>query len=203
MSEMTNEFIASVAFLESHQWRQVRFRVLSHYGSRCMCCGAVPKGNIVMNVDHIKPRKTHPELALEFDNLQVLCNVCNHGKGNWSDIDLRGNASKKKKESKPPSTDLCGFVVTKKWLDNNKTPNGGYTWAQITIVTGTSDRVLWEGWQNWCIGRVLTLKEQKMFEAEGKAGSKAYREAEAVRLANKKPVKVKRKKVKKTRPVPN
>lgn len=42
-----------------------------------------------MNVDHIKPRKTHPHLALDPSNLQVLCDVCNHGKGNWDKTDWR------------------------------------------------------------------------------------------------------------------
>ena len=42
-----------------------------------------------MNVDHIRPRKTHPELALAFENLQVLCGLCNKGKGNWCDDDMR------------------------------------------------------------------------------------------------------------------
>ena len=43
----------------------------------------------VMNVDHIKPRKLFPHLALSLDNLQVLCHDCNHGKGNWDMTDWR------------------------------------------------------------------------------------------------------------------
>ena len=42
-----------------------------------------------MNVDHIKPRKKYPELALDKSNLQVLCEECNHGKGNWDETDWR------------------------------------------------------------------------------------------------------------------
>ena len=42
-----------------------------------------------MNVDHIKPRKKFPELALVEDNLQVLCGACNHGKGNWDQTNWR------------------------------------------------------------------------------------------------------------------
>ena len=76
-------------FLSSFQWRRKRMEVLRHYGPKCMCCGATPETGAVMNVDHIKPRKTHPHLALDFDNLQVLCGDCNHGKGNWDTTDWR------------------------------------------------------------------------------------------------------------------
>ena len=43
----------------------------------------------VMNVDHIKPRRIYPDLALSLENLQVLCHECNHGKGNWDMTDWR------------------------------------------------------------------------------------------------------------------
>jgi 5-methylcytosine-specific restriction endonuclease McrA len=76
-------------FLETYAWRKVRMEALLKYGPKCMCCGATPKTGAVMNVDHIKPRKTHPELALSLENLQILCNECNHGKGNWDKTDWR------------------------------------------------------------------------------------------------------------------
>lgn len=76
-------------FLESYEWRVVRMKALKLHGARCQCCGQSPKDGIVLNVDHIKPRKTHPELALSVENLQVLCHECNHGKGNWDDTDWR------------------------------------------------------------------------------------------------------------------
>jgi 5-methylcytosine-specific restriction endonuclease McrA len=77
------------SFLSSFEWRKLRMQVLRHYGPRCMCCGATPADGAMMNIDHIKPRRTHPHLALAFDNLQVLCNPCNHGKGNWDSTDWR------------------------------------------------------------------------------------------------------------------
>jgi 5-methylcytosine-specific restriction endonuclease McrA len=77
------------SFLSSFEWRRLRMEVLRHYGPKCMCCGATPSDGAVMNIDHIKPRRTHPHLALDFDNLQVLCNPCNHGKGNWDSTDWR------------------------------------------------------------------------------------------------------------------
>ena len=81
--------VAKKDFLESFAWRKVRMEALLKYGPRCMCCGATPQTGAVINVDHIKPRKTHPELALSLKNLQILCNECNHGKGNWNQTDWR------------------------------------------------------------------------------------------------------------------
>lgn len=76
-------------FLWSYAWRQLRMQALRKYGARCQCCGASPQTGAVMNVDHIKPRKLFPHLALDLDNLQVLCHECNHGKGNWDQTDWR------------------------------------------------------------------------------------------------------------------
>lgn len=81
--------VTSDAFLSSFAWRQLRMKALMHYGAKCMCCGATPATGEVMNVDHIKPRKLWPSLALDLNNLQILCGTCNHGKGNWSTKDWR------------------------------------------------------------------------------------------------------------------
>lgn len=76
-------------FLESYEWRKLRYRALIRYGRRCQCCGRSPTDGVQLNVDHIKPRRKYPELALNIDNLQVLCHECNHGKGNWDETDWR------------------------------------------------------------------------------------------------------------------
>lgn len=77
-------------FLSSFAWRKVRMDVLERRGRRCECCGATPAdGKTVVHVDHIKPRKFFPHLALDIDNLQVLCSECNHGKGNFYQTDWR------------------------------------------------------------------------------------------------------------------
>jgi hypothetical protein len=78
-------------FLSSYQWRTLRMDAIVRYGNSCMCCGATPGGGngVVVNVDHIKPRKTHPHLALDIENLQILCHVCNHGKSNRHETDFR------------------------------------------------------------------------------------------------------------------
>jgi hypothetical protein len=81
-------------FLLSYEWRKLRMVVLKRRGARCECCGATPAdGKTVINVDHIKPRLKFPELALVESNLQVLCNPCNHGKGNWDETDWRAEVS--------------------------------------------------------------------------------------------------------------
>ena len=82
-------FAVTDAFLWSFPWRRLRMVVLTKRGSRCECCGKTPSDGIKINVDHIKPRRKYPELALTESNLQVLCEVCNHGKGSWDETDWR------------------------------------------------------------------------------------------------------------------
>ena len=84
---------ASSAFLSSFEWKAVRMMALKKYGPVCQCCGATPATGAVMNVDHIKPRKIFPQLALDVNNLQVLCGDCNAGKGNWDMTDWRDHAA--------------------------------------------------------------------------------------------------------------
>jgi 5-methylcytosine-specific restriction endonuclease McrA len=72
-------------FYRSWDWLKVRYEVLKVYGAVCMLCQDT--GHIV--VDHIKPRAKYPELALDFDNLQVLCNKCNRGKSDDDETDFR------------------------------------------------------------------------------------------------------------------
>lgn len=81
--------VTSDAFLESYEWRRVRMEALKKYGPRCQCCGATPADGLKMHVDHIKPRRLFPHLALDVTNLQILCAECNHGKGNWDMTDWR------------------------------------------------------------------------------------------------------------------
>ena len=82
--EVALEWPTADAFYRSSPWRRLRVDVLEdnreRYGAvTCECCltGATAR----WHVDHIRPRSTHPELALEPANLQVLCEDCNLGKG--------------------------------------------------------------------------------------------------------------------------
>lgn len=77
-------------FYKSNEWRGLRVKVLEKYKCKCMMCGRSPKDhNIVVHVDHIKPRSLYPELSLDFDNLQLLCEDCNIGKSNKYETDYR------------------------------------------------------------------------------------------------------------------
>jgi 5-methylcytosine-specific restriction endonuclease McrA len=81
---------ASDDFYESVEWRTLRVRVLEKYECKCMMCGRSPKRHgIVIHVDHIKPISKSPHLCLEFNNLQLLCEDCNLGKGNKYQTDWR------------------------------------------------------------------------------------------------------------------
>ena len=57
-------------------WRKVRRIVIDRDGGLCVICrshGVVVPGS---DVDHIKPLRTHPDLALVVDNLRLLCKSC-------------------------------------------------------------------------------------------------------------------------------
>jgi 5-methylcytosine-specific restriction endonuclease McrA len=77
-------------FYDSQEWRALKYRALTTYGRRCALCQTTSG---VMHVDHIKPRSRFPELALSFDNLQILCQSCNMGKGNTDTRDFRAHVN--------------------------------------------------------------------------------------------------------------
>ena len=61
---------------ETPEWRRLRLLVLRRDGYRCVWCGKDVSGWRAMRVDHIKPVRTHPHLALNPSNLRVLCVQC-------------------------------------------------------------------------------------------------------------------------------
>lgn len=77
-------------FYKTNAWKYLRMQVLIKYKATCQCCGASKKTGAIIHVDHIKPRSKFPLLALDFDNLQVLCADCNVGKLNIDQTDWRG-----------------------------------------------------------------------------------------------------------------
>lgn len=77
----------SKKFYKTTQWRELRERVFRMYGYKCMKCGST-KDPVV---DHIKPRSKYPHLALDINNMQVLCNNCNYVKLDKNCNDYRHN----------------------------------------------------------------------------------------------------------------
>ena len=73
------EQLESKIFLVSKAWKKIRSIALEIYPKICMNCSAYSNR---FNVDHIYPRKYYPNLALDLNNLQILCPYCNFSKGN-------------------------------------------------------------------------------------------------------------------------
>lgn len=65
-------------FYLSPNWRKTRLRILERDNYRCVKCGADVFGKGQARVDHVKPRSTHPHLALEPSNLRTLCVLHDH-----------------------------------------------------------------------------------------------------------------------------
>lgn len=68
-------------FYRTKAWRDLRFKVLNQEKPCCAVCGRGRQHEVVLHVDHIKPRSKYPELALDITNLQILCEDCNSAKG--------------------------------------------------------------------------------------------------------------------------
>ena len=88
VKNLTLKQLTDKVFFESREWRELRYKALLKNGKQCQCCGAKPP-KVILHVDHIKPRYMFPELELRLDNLQVLCEDCNLGKGAWDQTDHR------------------------------------------------------------------------------------------------------------------
>lgn len=56
----------------TRRWQVLRQAVLERDGYRCRSCGA--RGRL--EVDHVKPVRTHPELSFNPANCQALCGPC-------------------------------------------------------------------------------------------------------------------------------
>lgn len=64
--------------LRSDAWRVLRRLVLERDGYRCVVCKRDVSGPGKARVDHIKPRRTHPHLAMAISNLRTLCTGCDN-----------------------------------------------------------------------------------------------------------------------------
>ena len=66
-------------FYYSKEWKAIRKLVLEMHSYTCANCGIV--NDEKMAVDHIRPRKQWPSLALSVHNLRVLCRKCHAAAG--------------------------------------------------------------------------------------------------------------------------
>jgi 5-methylcytosine-specific restriction endonuclease McrA len=92
MSRAWIGFVRSKGFTRSHVWSRLRYDFLRDQGGLCQCCGRCAADGEKLNVDHILTRRTHPQFALAYANLQLLCSTCNQGKGNRDGTDWRFRA---------------------------------------------------------------------------------------------------------------
>ena len=56
----------------TQRWRVLRMAILERDGFKCRCCGTGGR----LEVDHVKPVRTHPDLSYDPANLQALCPAC-------------------------------------------------------------------------------------------------------------------------------
>ena len=66
----------SAAVIRSKRWKGLRLEALRRDGWACVECGA--RGRL--EVDHIKPVRSHPELSFDLGNLKCLCGTCHSKK---------------------------------------------------------------------------------------------------------------------------
>ena len=70
----------------------IRWQVFQRDNWRCVSCGRSADDEIILHVDHIIPRSKGGADSL--DNYQTLCSICNLGKSNKDDTDLRNKNSR-------------------------------------------------------------------------------------------------------------
>lgn len=66
----------SAQVCRSKRWPALRLAAKRRDGFKCVSCGAAGP----LEVDHIKPVRSHPELSFELSNLQSLCCRCHSRK---------------------------------------------------------------------------------------------------------------------------
>lgn len=65
----------------------IRWQVFQRDNWKCVACGKSAANDVILHVDHIIPRSKGGQD--EMDNYQTLCSVCNIGKSNKDETDLR------------------------------------------------------------------------------------------------------------------
>jgi 5-methylcytosine-specific restriction endonuclease McrA len=66
----------SAHITRSRGWPALRVAALRRDGFKCRACGSGGR----LEIDHVEPVRTHPELAFDLANLQALCVACHSRK---------------------------------------------------------------------------------------------------------------------------
>lgn len=82
--------IETTKFYKSAAWRKLRLAIINRDESHCQRCFI--KYNVIttslLQVHHIKPRVSYPELRFEKTNLICLCQTCNLELGESGKLDF-------------------------------------------------------------------------------------------------------------------
>lgn len=65
----------------------IRWRVFQRDNWKCVSCGRTAHDDVILHIDHIIPRSLGGTDT--YENYQTLCHICNIGKSNKDDTDLR------------------------------------------------------------------------------------------------------------------
>lgn len=67
-----------IKFYKTKEWRIMRSRARKRDHNECQACKRLGEHSPMDMVHHIKVVKDYPELALELNNLESLCNSCHN-----------------------------------------------------------------------------------------------------------------------------
>ncbi|WP_438856719.1 HNH endonuclease [Enterococcus sp. AZ007] len=85
-------------FYASSEWKALRQSCLERDHYECQWCREqgrlTTQYDSVLEIDHIKELKFHPELATDIDNLRTLCKDCHNKRHDR--MNYRGNRKKRK-----------------------------------------------------------------------------------------------------------
>jgi len=94
--EDTNKVIQSLEDIELYKQRAevkikvqtgLRWQVFKRDNWKCLACGRRAEDNVILHIDHIIPRSKGGKDEIE--NYQTMCDICNIGKSNKDNTDLR------------------------------------------------------------------------------------------------------------------
>jgi hypothetical protein len=145
-------------FYNSRAWIEIRYQAIKRYGAVCQCCGHPGSKDNPIQVDHIKSRYLHPELALDITNLQILCKQCNMGKGYRDQTDWRTYVKSWKDFKKIKETPPLELLLED--LKNSKEPVDRIVLAELNELVAIKKYAQFKIWER-DQGRLALLKAER------------------------------------------